>query len=146
MQYCIQLSSNSMVPQVPGFCLPRFAKWASDMILASPDVEKTSFFKCKFAESDMACPYEHLVIDDHSYVLSVADRARIERTTEADPEKSFSIHCRQPFGSHAWTRALWPANRRYFQRGRLSIAVGVAYSLQERALLVQLHAPATLQY
>ncbi len=34
-------------------------------------------------------------LDNHSYVLSVADRARIERnkrTTEEDPEKSFSNH------------------------------------------------------
>ena len=43
----------------------------------------------------MACPFEHIVLEDgHSYVLSVADRSRIERTTEEDPkpEKSFSFH------------------------------------------------------
>ena len=97
MHFCIPvcLNSNSVVPQVPGFCLPKFTKWASDLILASPDRETTSFFKCKFPEKDMACPFEHIVLEDnHSYVLSVADRSRIERTTEEDPkpEKSFSFH------------------------------------------------------
>ena len=97
MHFCIPvcLNSNSVVPQVPGFCLPKFTKWASDLILASPDRETTSFFKCKFPEKDMACPFEHIVLEDgHSYVLSVADRSRNERTTEEDPkpEKSFSFH------------------------------------------------------
>ena len=94
MHFCIPvcLNSNSVVPQVPGFCLPKFTKWASEMILASPDRDKTSFFKCKFPD-DMACPFAHIVLEDsQSYVLSVADKSRIERTTEEDPEKSFSIH------------------------------------------------------
>jgi hypothetical protein len=58
-------NSKSIVPQVPGFCLPRFTKLASDLILANPARESTSFFKCKFAESDMACPYDHILLDGH---------------------------------------------------------------------------------
>ena len=76
-------NSKSIVSQVPGFCLPRFTKLASDLILANPARESNSFFKCNFAESDMACPYDHILLDGHSNVLSVANRARIERTTEA---------------------------------------------------------------